>query len=718
MKIARHYAIKGFLPGIRLLQRSVSLLLGILLLLFGSRAAHADDAPDSAAPGTDLLVVCAHPGDEFLFFGGVLSVCAGEQGRSAAVIYLAPGSPNRQALARSALSTLQTPVEAVFGGFPDVYTDTLANAQKFCDDKDVTAYLVSEIRRLRPAVIVTHEPEGEYGHGMHQLTAQCVTRAAQAAGNPKLYKGSQSNYGCFTPLRLFMHLSANTPVSIDRTAALSRFGGSTALELDRLAYATYADVDGYPLSPSDERLYTRADYGLAYSSVPTPDDLHGDLFFGLDEMLLQPTYPPSPTASPTPTPTAAPTPAPTPTPTAAIAPETAPTVAPGVTGMAALLLQSGNTSLQIGAYALAAVSLGGLALLLRFSKKRRWALLALLLLAAALSIGYIVLSTRAAQRKDQPLPAAAPAATTAPAGTPAPTAVPTPTCTPDPWAAYFRSASDPAEVIVFDEPNEHWEYRTDKLSIIVDRIHARNAEDGPVCYQIAHIRMRGENAFRPGLRGEGVHAGIRTDLPWQMAREYKAVLAITGDNLNRADTHLKGILIRKGFVYSDNQAQDTLAFYPDMTMRIYKPRTTTPEALLAEGVTDTYSFGPTLMLDGAIDRTGRRGALGAMNPRCGIGYVEPGHFIAITVDGRQSSYSRGVSMKQFAHLFYINGCTLAYNLDGGSSTAMVFMGEYLTQHRGTGSDIQRPWADAILFGESDAVPTVQDPLLYPGDATK
>ena len=31
-------------------------------------------------------------------------------------------------------------------------------------------------------------------------------------------------------------------------------------------------------------------------------------------------------------------------------------------------------------------------------------------------------------------------------------------------------------------------------------------------------------------------------------------------------------------------------------------------------------------------------------------------------------------------LFYAYGCKQAYNLDGGSSAAMVFMGEYLNMH--------------------------------------
>ena len=53
-------------------------------------------------------------------------------------------------------------------------------------------------------------------------------------------------------------------------------------------------------------------------------------------------------------------------------------------------------------------------------------------------------------------------------------------------------------------------------------------------------------------------------------------------------------------------------------------------------------------------------------------YFEPGHYCFITVDGRQSGYSRGLEIDRFAQLFADLGCTVAYNLDGGQSSVMTF----------------------------------------------
>ena len=67
------------------------------------------------------------------------------------------------------------------------------------------------------------------------------------------------------------------------------------------------------------------------------------------------------------------------------------------------------------------------------------------------------------------------------------------------------------------------------------------------------------------------------------------------------------------------------------------------------------------------------------NPRTMLGMVEPGHFIAVVVVGRQEGYSVGISGEESAKLMKELGCTLAYNLDGGQSAAMIFMGIKLNQ---------------------------------------
>ena len=331
----------------------------------------------------------------------------------------------------------------------------------------------------------------------------------------------------------------------------------------------------------------------------------------------------------------------------------------------------------------------------------------------------------------QPAPqaAATPRETPLPTETPTPTETPAVTETPEPTAQtaadedaqYYRKAGDPAEVIAADAENGHWEYRSDDLGVSIDRVKTLTGDGKPLTYFVADIHMRDITQFRPGFGAEA-HTGRGATRPWIIARREKAVLWITGDNLINDEREEKGILIRDGRKFWSANKEDTLAIYPDMSMRIVKKNEMSATDLLEAGVDNAYSFGPTLIDDGVINTNAKYHRVRRANPRAGIGYISPGHYIAIVADGRQPGYSLGMPIWDFADLFMAYGCTVAYNLDGGLSAAMIFMGEQLNTHsgkrKGAPDDIsyQRAVPDGLMFGYSDQVPSVDDPILNSGNS--
>lgn len=66
------------------------------------------------------------------------------------------------------------------------------------------------------------------------------------------------------------------------------------------------------------------------------------------------------------------------------------------------------------------------------------------------------------------------------------------------------------------------------------------------------------------------------------------------------------------------------------------------------------------------------------------------------VDGRLPHYSHGLLLSEFAKLFEKEGCVMAYNLDGGASATMVFMGEYINK-RGKPLSLRAGSAPVGLF---------------------
>ncbi|NLI54595.1 MAG: hypothetical protein GX417_09810 [Clostridiales bacterium] len=681
--------------------------LAAFLAMFSQPAvSNAESTP--VETGVDFMIVCAHPGDEYLFLGGALPLYAGEQGRSAVVVYLSSSDDAQRQAAVDALARFGDNVQAVFGPFSPVYTSTDEEALRYWDSREVTTFLVGAIREYRPAIVITHHPLGEYGHGAHCVASDCTVQAVRFSGEANRYPESSALYGAWQVNRLFLHQYGDTPVTLDRSRPLAHFDGLTALELDQQGYAYYPET--YPIKICDESGYTNAQYGLAFAADETAfDPASGDLFDGMDAALLGPTATPIPPPSPTPAPTVEPAPTATQSAVSGATLEAGNLVPPATLGL--------NGVMMIVSGALAAAALAAFFLLKTHPSLKR---AAIILCAVSVAV-FLFFGLRGARLAQAHISASAVSATPAFTTTPAPTAstVPTappePTPTPDPWDVYFRSDSDPAEVVVSDPEHEHWEYRSDTLSVIINRIHVTRADGKPICYCIAQIHMRGEDAFQAGVRNDNPLAAPGLEHAWHMARRYRAVLGITGDNLIQAEVSLKGILMRNGKIYSRNQAQDILAFYPnDLTMKIYKPKSISIEELQEQGVVNTFSFGPTMLNNGVRDLTARRSSLGRTNPRSGIGMVEPGYFIAITVDGRQKDYSVGMSIQEFTQLFYLNGCQVAYNLDGGASVAMIFMGECLNQHSGIDSDVQRPWTDGLLWGHSELVPTVDDPVYNDG----
>lgn len=102
--------------------------------------------------------------------------------------------------------------------------------------------------------------------------------------------------------------------------------------------------------------------------------------------------------------------------------------------------------------------------------------------------------------------------------------------------------------------------------------------------------------------------------------------------------------------------------------------TMTGEQCLKLGVRDALSFGPTFIVNGkaaAVSGTG-----GGLNPRTVLGQRADGAVLLLTIDGRQAS-SMGASYKDCIDVMLDFGAINAGNLDGGSSSIMVYNGEFI-----------------------------------------
>jgi LmbE family N-acetylglucosaminyl deacetylase len=138
-----------------------------------------------------LMAVLAHPDDESLAIGGILAKYAalgvethlvmatrGERG------WFGPAGdyPGPQALGRLREAELRAAAQ-VLGLREVTFLDYQDGELDRADHAEAVARIVTQLRRVRPEVVVTFDPNGMYGHPDHIAISQLTTTAVMAAAD-------------------------------------------------------------------------------------------------------------------------------------------------------------------------------------------------------------------------------------------------------------------------------------------------------------------------------------------------------------------------------------------------------------------------------------------------------------------------------------------------------------------------------------------------------
>ena len=266
-----------------------------------------------------------------------------------------------------------------------------------------------------------------------------------------------------------------------------------------------------------------------------------------------------------------------------------------------------------------------------------------------------------------------------------------------------------------------WRYVDDQLKVEIYRRTDKNEKGSNLLWYEAEVWTRGDETWQLFTNNEGKHMSGNA-WPWIIAQKNQTVLAINTDfaqhRYPKKDKSV-GIVIRNGKVFSDktknttNKAWpslDVLALYPDGRMEVYESAEKTADEYLAMGVTSTLCFGPWLIRDGQLNTEEFATMNLGNNPRTAIGMVEPGHYFAMVLEGRDKTRSVGAFLDFLAERMYEKGCTLAFNLDGGETSCMLFMGKQISAVGGTnnaGGSARRA-TEILGIGVSELVPDYED----------
>ena len=211
------------------------------------------------------------------------------------------------------------------------------------------------------------------------------------------------------------------------------------------------------------------------------------------------------------------------------------------------------------------------------------------------------------------------------------------------------------------------------LKIMIDKVEETNRQ-----YFVAEIWCDADR-IASLLASETLDRTVRMTTSALFNEAEDAVLAINGDFVSY---HNGGIAIRNGKIYRDSNGYEMLILYSDGEMVGIMPNKVDADKLIDDSAVQCWSYGPILVQNYvAYDDFTSRSSVNPNNPRTGIGMIEPGHYIVIVADGRRAEYS-GPTLVEFAKMFEDYGCKVAYNLEGGSTSTMVFKGEVINTPSG------------------------------------
>jgi uncharacterized protein YigE (DUF2233 family) len=276
---------------------------------------------------------------------------------------------------------------------------------------------------------------------------------------------------------------------------------------------------------------------------------------------------------------------------------------------------------------------------------------------------------------------------------------------------FLPAESAEEEFIHADWKAGRWCYISRDLRVDIVRFSGKVFNKKAVWF-VADIRARDgmsfaafpESAEKPGAKSR----------PEYIAQKNRVVYAQNGDlwTWRTEEKRYPGLIIREGKVIKSQTYKacceampplDELSVYEDGRFEVRYPGEMSAEEYLARGARDVFAFGPILIRDGVIDGRLDREYL-SLQPRSAIGMVEPGHYVGILAEGRTKRSSHGTGLKFLAEILLERGCTQAFNLDGGQTAAMIFMGELvMNEPTYNGYTNTRSQPDVIGIGTSEQV---------------
>jgi exopolysaccharide biosynthesis protein len=242
------------------------------------------------------------------------------------------------------------------------------------------------------------------------------------------------------------------------------------------------------------------------------------------------------------------------------------------------------------------------------------------------------------------------------------------------------------------------EYLDESLHVVITQGRMFNTN-----WMAAAVTIADPSQLRTAIAG-GSYSNPTRDYCSTIARRVNAVLALDGDFYGFNTT---GFTVRQGHIFRRKAKgkADVLIIDQDGNFHILPSATEAECEAYEDVVVNAFNFGPGLVIDGEPMTEFTDGQLygkGAEKEaqRICIAQTGPLEYLIVYCEGPENKDSVGMTIAQFAELVAsFDNVQNAYNLDGGSSSTIVFGGYKIN---GMSSRKMRKVSDIIYFASAYA----------------
>lgn len=182
-------------------------------------------------------------------------------------------------------------------------------------------------------------------------------------------------------------------------------------------------------------------------------------------------------------------------------------------------------------------------------------------------------------------------------------------------------------------------------------------------------------------------------------QRYNAVITINASGFVDVGGHgsggnVKGSVVREGKEYGHPNGSNWKFFGFKNNNRMY---ITNYDSSIVSEYRWAMEFFPALIVNGESVVDGSFGM--GIQPRSSVGQAENGDFMMLVIDGRQPGYSYGTTVKECCEILMRYNAVQGMNLDGGSSSVMIYKGKQITKSSSV-SGRGRYMPDAFIIKEA------------------